>query len=337
MVRRAAPPLAVPVCLSIASYDDFLEAHRLLIENRFPTPLLTARQVQEGIWISRNVSLHPSAVLTAPVFIGENCRVGEAVQLGPMATLGHDSVLDRQSVVRNAVVLPGSYVGEALDLETSIVDGGRLINVTLGAELAIDEAFLLGSVSGGRKLSPRRLAGRIFAGLLLLVFLPVLLLTLLVCYLAGRRPIVCRREFVRLPAANNPERWQTGTLPLLAAAPPESGVAHFLLWFLPGLFSVVRGRIGLVGVSARSKAEVESLSPDWRAMYLRGEAGLITEAFVRHGAYPSAEDQHACDVFYAVSAGLALDAAILWGYAARVCGLGAARAKSGATTAGGQV
>jgi hypothetical protein len=331
-IRQAVPrSVESAMVLSLADYSSYLEANRLVLEGRFPIPLLTAREVQPGIWISRNVSLHPSAKLEAPVFVGENCRIGEAAQIGPLAVLGRDCVLDRQSMVRESVVLPGSYVGEALDLENAIVDRGKLINITLGAELAIGEEFLLGSVTGRGGARGRRLLGRMFAAMLLAVFSPVLLLVWLAHAFS-----VHRRDVLSLPAPSDPDRWQTVSLASFAAAEPRSALAHFLRTLLPGLWAVVRGRLCLVGVPPQTPGEVQALPADWRAMYLRSRAGLITEAFVEHGAAASADDRYACDAFYAVSAGARLDASILLRYTARLCGFGALKPKSRPTAAGGE-
>lgn len=334
IVRRAARPLEVPIVLSIAGYGGLLDTNRMMLEGRFPMPLLTARQVEEGIWISRNVSLHPTARLMPPVFIGENCRIGEEAQIGPMAVLGHDSVLDRQSMVKDSLILPGSYVGEALDLENSIVDRGKLINVTLGAELAIGEAFLLGSVSGRDKSRAHRLAGRALAALLLVIFSPLLLLVLLGRALFGQRPIVSRQQNVRLPAPSDPDRWETISLPALTAAPPTSAMAHFVLCFLPGLLSVVIGRVGLAGVPPRTREQIEALPEDWRTMYLRSRAGLVSEAFVLHGAGANSDDEYAAELFYAVSSGVRLDFSILMRYAGRILGFGVLKAKSRSAAGG---
>jgi len=321
-ILRAAAPARVEsaLTLSFRDYPAYLEAHRAVLEQRFPMLLLTGRQAADGIWLSRNVAIHPTARLTAPVFIGENCRIGEDVQLGPHAVVGADSALDRQSTVRNSLVLPGSYVGEALDLENSIVEQGRLVNVDLGAEIAIGDEFLLGSLAGRKSVARwPRLIGQAFAVALLLVLWPIILLTAVALAAVRRGVPFPREEFVHLPAPSDPDRWRVSSY---RSGAPANAVrtawGHLLLRFLPALPAVAVGRLALVGVEPRSGDAIQALPPDWRALYLKSKVGLLTETFVEYGADASADDRYACEAFYSVSRGVRLDCSILARYAQRL-------------------
>jgi len=337
MLREAAPGrVQAGVTLDIRDYRGYLAAHDAILHQQFPLLLLTGRQASEQIWISRNVSIHPTAKLTAPLFVGENCRIAEGVQLGPGAVVGANSALDQQSSVREAVVLPGSYVGESLDLERSIVDQGRLVNVELGAELAIGDEFLLGSMAGKK---PRarwaRMAGRLFAIGVLLVLWPVVLLTALILAMGLRAAPFQPERFVVLPAAEDPDRWRTSSVRAAARARSlHSAAAHFILRFLPGLPAVALGRLALVGVEPRAPETVQALPADWRSLYLQSKAGLRTEAFVQYGSQASANERYACEAFYAVSAGFRLDLSILTRYMASIWGFGKPRAQRRYQSAG---
>jgi len=179
-----------------------------------------------------------------------------------------------------------------------------------------------------------RVAGRIVAALLLLVFSPLLLLIVAAVAIFRRGPLFSYRPSVRLPAAGDPDRWETFSLPALTSGVAASAAAHFALCFLPGLPSVVMGRLALVGVPARTREEVEALPADWRAMYLRSRVGLVQEAFVQHGSGATADDRYAAEIFYSVSAGVRLDASILLRYAGRIFGLGSRKLRSRAVTGG---
>jgi hypothetical protein len=309
--------------LSIRDYDRYLDAHAAVLDQRFPLALLTGRQAGERVWISRNVSIHPSATLTAPVFIGENCRIGEGVQLGPGVVIGPNSVIDRKSSVRETVVLPGSYVGEALDIERSFVDQGKLVNVAIGAELGLGDDFLLGSMAPA--IARSRAAGlvdRLLALALLIVFFPIVVLVAIGVAVSRLSSPFASREFVRLPAPPDPHRWKTARLTTLTAGTARSPLAHFLLRFLPGLPTAILGRVSLAGVEPRSPEEIESLNSDWRALYLKAHPGLVTEAFVQYGDRATTDEQYACEAFYAAAPGMSLDLSILRRYVARILGFG---------------
>lgn len=325
-ILGAAAPARVrcEMQLSVRDYEAYLQAHEAVLDQRFPLALLTGRQAGERIWISRNVSIHASAKLTAPVFIGENCRIAEDTQIGPRAVIGANSVVDRKSAIRETVILPGSYVGEALEIERSVVDQGKLVNVAIGAELGLGDDFLLGSMSPPATRS--RLAiilERALALGLFLLFLPILVLTTIALAIARFSSPFVSHEFLRLPAPSDSDRWKTSRLTQMSGSRrARSAAAHFLLSFLPGLPAVVLGRIGLAGVEPRSPEEVSALPADWRALYLKGHPGLVTEAFVQYGPTATADEQFACEAFYAAAPGMSLDLSILRRYAARALGAG---------------
>ena len=134
-------------CLSFESGQAFLKSQRDVLDQKFPALLISGRQSDPGIWIARNVALHPTARLTAPVYIGENCRIGSSAQIGPYAVIGQNSVVDAHTIVVDSMVAPGTYVGEGLELESVIVDRNRLLNVRPETSLLTGEAFLLGALT----------------------------------------------------------------------------------------------------------------------------------------------------------------------------------------------
>ena len=315
--------------LSVRSFEDLLEANWAAIEKRFPKLMLSGREAGEGIWIARNVSLHPTAQLTAPVYIGENCRINAGVQLGPRAVISSDCLVDQTSTISDTVIFAGSYVGEALELSHSIVDRNRLVSVKDATEIVVADNFILGSFVERDLLQlAKRARSRILAGLLLVLTSPLLLLAWLWCRVTRKGPAICRRSAVRLPA---PEGTDTESYDLISFCPSakmhqRGGAAHeFFLHFLPGLINAARGHLTLVGVAPRSAEEIAGLPDDWKQLYLESIAGLITEAYVVHGASPSQDRLYSAEVFYAATVSARHDAGLAAGYAARLIGLKRAR------------
>lgn len=317
----------VPRPLSMRTFDEILAAHEAVLGKQFEGLMLTGREVEPGIWLSRNVVLHPTAEVTAPVYIGENCEIGAGVKLGPRAVLGHGCVLDTHSTVTNSLILPGSYVGEGLELADVIVDKNRLVNVRFGAAVTITDNFILGSLTDhhGVQLA-MRIFGRAMAAIGLLLLGPVLIGTAV--YLKARRhgAVLHRREVVHLPAGPEATSWETYSL--WSFLPPEEMSAHangtltpskrdFLLRVLPGLTSVVRGQLSLVGVPSRTAKEIQALPHDWQTLYLKGKAGLITESAVYCDAAAGEEERYAAETFYVASAGWRHDLRVLTGYLAQ--------------------
>jgi lipopolysaccharide/colanic/teichoic acid biosynthesis glycosyltransferase len=225
------------------------------------------------------------------------------------------------------VIFPGSYVGQALEVEDVILDKNRLINVRLGGAVAVTDDFLIGSLASGqfRRWSGRLLA-RLLALLLLLLAFPVLLLTAGVLKLFRRGPIFFRQEAVRLPTAPEERRWRTYELLSFdpndpSASPLGSGVPcswrALLLRGLPGLIHIVRGELSFVGVPPRSRAAIRNLPNDWQLLYLRAKAGIVTEAAVRSRETPDEDELYAAEAFYVATANWIYDLKLLLRFLAR--------------------
>ena len=308
----------VGACLSARTDRALLEAQEAAMKGAFGPMMTRGTQVAPGIWISRNVSLPGSVTLREPVFIGENCRIGEGVVLGPNAVLSDDCVVDRRSRVRNAVVMSDSYIGEDLEVADALVDRNRLVNVRLGAVLPIRDDFLLGNISRRHLTNWLRDAASRLAGMALMIpAIPLIVAARAVW--AARGKGARKLEVLRLPSGEDLADWRTFALAQCGGKEPcQEPRAHFFGTFLPGLFSVVRGDLRLVGLAPRSPAEVRDLPPEWLGIYLQCKAGLITEAHVQGVDPGSKEEVFAAEAYYAARAGLRYDLGLLFKYAVRL-------------------
>jgi mannose-1-phosphate guanylyltransferase len=257
--------------LTMNSYEDLLESHERVLAKHRSDLLLTGREVSPGIWISRNVALHPTATLVAPVYVGENSRINENAQLGPGAAIGRDCIIDRHTRVVHSVVSEGTYVGEGLKLEHVYAEPERLVNTKLGTEVEGVDDLLLGRVRAHPGLYLKRAVEWMIAALLFVLTLPLLPILL-------RRSPSRIKDAVRTPTVSCPARWRTFAF---SGVEPEEGEAaelmrHLLFSLVPSLKDVLRGRIHFVGVRPRTRDEVELLTNRERALYLRSPLGIVS-------------------------------------------------------------
>ncbi len=268
-----------PRPLSAGSYEDLIDANRRALMREFPGLLVGGREVQPGVWLARNVTIHPTARLVPPAFLGENSRVGAMVQVGPAASIGKDCMIERDTFVSDSVVCGGSYVGRQLALRGVVVDRSRLINTKWDAEIEDVDDLLLGSVFGTPwRTRVRRACGRSVAAMACMLASPCLL-ALWVCSVVGFVPALQRVSMVRTPAVSEPYRWKTAALWSFGARQIPSGgagwVRHFFFCFLPALPSIAAGRLGLVGTRPRSKEEIEQAPLSKRNAYLGSRVGVL--------------------------------------------------------------
>lgn len=297
--------------LDFRDFETLLASQRSILGKATGIAHLAAREVEPGTWIARNVIIHPTAELTPPVFIGENSRIGSGAKIGPNAVVGHDSIIDQHTEVIDSAVLPGSYCGEHLELDHVVVDRNRLVSSRLGTSVNITDTFILSALRAkGRKHWFRSLVSRSLATALFIFTLPIVLLTALVLWLARRSPLFYYRRVAQLPG--DPASSQAKTFNLYsfrnpADRQPFTKLSWVLLDFLPALGQVVMGKLHLVGVCPRTQSEIDCLPEDWRALYLQGRAGLLTEAFVIHGPTATEDEIYSCEAYYIAAGGLGHD------------------------------
>jgi hypothetical protein len=328
--------------LSVQSGGDLIASHLGVLTKKNSGLMMRGREIEEAVWLARNVSLHPTARLIAPLYIGENCRIARGVRIGPDAVIGHNCVLDEKSTVSRSVVFPGSYVGEALELSDAIVDKNCLINVRVGSEITIREDFILGSLAEKQlRRGWNQIASQLTAILLLLPALPIIAILALYFKLKGSGSVFTNGgPVVRLPAGSDPASWKTFALISLYGTQPASvkngsasdpdpnktpgppvGWRHFFLIFLPALINIARGDLRFVGVPPRAAQEIENLPRDWRALYLKSKPGIVTETMVHFGSRASLDEMYSAEAVYSVSSGLKHDLRLLARYTGQVLGL----------------
>lgn len=315
--------------LSIQTFEGLLSSHRTLLDKDFPALSFLSREVENGIWLSRNVSLHPTTRLIPPVYINEDCRISSGTTLGPHATIGSGSVLDSGCFVENAAVFPNTYVGDGLELKDVLVDKNRLINVRHNTAVSISEHFILGGVSASNLgFRFRTAVSQAAAVALLLLLWPLILVMPPLLKTFRRGPAIFKKQAVRLPTQSDNAFWQTfnflsfvphdTTLVSKSDKSKHGGLRHFLLQFVPALLSIVRGNLHFVGVRPRSREEIETLDSDWQDLYLKSKAGIITEAYINYGDQPTEDEIYTSEVFYASTGGLGHDFKLFFTYVRRM-------------------
>jgi hypothetical protein len=319
------PAFKSELTLDVRSYAGVLRANTLLLGKRFPELLLKAAEAEPGVWLARNVVIHPTANLLAPVYVGPNCRIGQGTQMGPGVVMGHGSYLGKRSEVSDAIIFSGSFVGDELELKQVLVDRNQLISVKLGVAIEINEDFLLSSMAGGwltKKII--RAFSRSTALVVLVWSLPFAGFFLLFALAKGLKFGFKKKKMLRLPLPRDRSLWKEYALLSLSGqfkCRPEDGFFDFFLRFLPGLVSVIKGDLAMVGLPPRDARELKALPTVRKNLCHMTKAGLVDEASVVFGPNPDPDEHYSSEAFYAARAGLRLDMRILLRYFGRICGL----------------
>lgn len=287
-IRRAP----VPAPMSVATPADFLASCGQILDQQ--------TSVSQG----RGCEIHPSVQIQPPAIIGRHVKIAAGAVIGPRSIIGDGAFIDEHALVRDAVVLPYTYIGESLSLNNAVARGNRLANVALGTVLEVTDAHLIAPLPQPVEPVSVRVPRRERLGAIALrwTLLPFWLLCRLragaevdeasrTCMVTVPRPGLGMPTEVRLPFA--PPRWA------FQSPTPRPWLRHFTHTFYPGLTEVSHSWLRLVGPTPRPLAEIAMLPDDWRDLYLRHSCGLLNEALImdRCGRDPDmqfASDALAC-------------------------------------------
>lgn len=240
--------------------------------------------------------LHPDAEVVGPALIGPGCLVAAGARIGRHVVLSRDVVVDDGTSVRDAVILPGSYLGRELDVHDAIVNGGRIAHVALGVETVLPQSEGLAmSLDGSRAAGPS-LAGRLAAAVAALVLAPVV----------AAATLLRRNGEPALPWT--PQPVVVGLDPVtrqIAVAPLRCSRAGGSAWrrwaaHYGGLLDVVQGRRCWFGVRPRRSGEWYALSAEWQSLLASAPIGLLNAPAWSGDDGIRQEAGAAADAFYAV-------------------------------------
>jgi len=219
---------------------------------------ITRNPVAPGLWIGNGCRIHPTAVVTAPAYLGDHVLVGAGAVVGPNAAIGARSIIDRNATVIDGIVAPESYLGAGVEMRQSLLAGRSLVNVALGACVEVPDRELAGPASRSRDATAPGIAERLVAAGLWAALLPLRLLA-----------TACAGGPATQPAQD-----------AVFQGIPGAWLRHFRECFHPGLGGVVRGRLRIVGPLARSPEQVAALPESWRKLHRLAAPGLVNEALL---------------------------------------------------------
>jgi len=235
-------PLKLQPLESVGSYYR-ISADTL--ENGSARYVLPGYGNEPGCAIGRNVVISKTVEIRKPVSIGNNVQILSGAVIGPGAIVGSNVIIDKESSVKNAVVLDNTYIGENLDVNGRIASGNLLIDPRSGVSIAMEDPHLLAGIKASGKSGTvgRNAVHAVVAAILIAMQLIPFLLLFLFLKLQGRWRsgtktclADCTGNTITLPTA---EITGTGLAASLAAA--------ISLERLPLLFRVITGQLAIIG------------------------------------------------------------------------------------------
>ncbi len=204
--------------------------------------------------VGANTSIHKSARLQGPCIIGDNCYV------------------DQGANVNNSIVLPGTYIGENLQIENSIVAGNTLFRIDRGVQIQVPDPMLISDIQEEISATVTQWPDRITAVALLILSVPLWVLALFLSLSSHVWPltkhsIVSNRFDLNIGSKDRRivNEWRFSTnVPILR--------------FLPKLFLVATGDLRMLGSAPLSPMAFATPKTKWDTRNDQPNSGLLGPA-----------------------------------------------------------
>lgn len=327
-VREERTPALVA---DIDTFVIYLNASRAAMDGDLKGVRFIGSHPEEGVWLGRNVSIHPTAHLNPPVVIGDDCLIRSNVVIGPHAEIGNGVIIDADATVKESIVHEGVYVGEGTELVHSIVRRKWLISVKWGTGTYVAEDFLLGDVSGEIvSHHSYRFLNLILGLLLFMLFSPLFVVAAILVKLTSRGPLFEKTPMVGPVAPDMSGHKRFEMLDFRTHIVDEDGnltdretfVGRLLnalhLTGLPRLLNLIRGDVNLVGMSPISVSEADDYGREWLSVRGDSPVGLVSLWHVTR-RYDTSLDAHVtADAYYSAKRSFWQDVKILFKWLLRL-------------------
>jgi len=125
---------------SVAAYYDL---NMKMVRGEFLRYLTAGYGMADGSSVGYNVLTPPSALLHAPIMVGNDCRMGIMSTIGPNVVIADHVIVDSRTELSNCIILQDTYIGQNLEIRRKIVVGNRLIDPSDGTVVEIDDSWVV--------------------------------------------------------------------------------------------------------------------------------------------------------------------------------------------------
>lgn len=283
--------------VEISDLPGFLAINRALLTGEQEGVSILSLERSPGIWVGRNSTIAASAKLTPPVLIGANCQIRDNVEISG-AVVCDRVVIDTQAHVADSVILENTFIGSHTEVVRAVVRKNCIISVDRGVVVTVTDPIILADLAEAIPEDHRqRFFDLITATTLAVLFSPVLVLMFLAdlilpsLNLMGHEQCYGNRE---TPTLSGAHLKKTFVLRQFRFGP-------LVVRKLPGLLSVIRGDLTMVGAKPLSNEELAEITGKWQELRQDTIRGLfhIWEAEGEQDA--SFEERLVMENFYAAT------------------------------------
>lgn len=280
---------------------------------------VTSEGLSEGVWLGRDIALHPEARIHPPVYIGTGSQLLPQAEIGPNVVIGSHVVVGRGTSIKESTVLDNTFIGELLDVEHKVINRRAIIDMKRDEVVNVDEPYLLADISPTFYSNYiQTLLEKLIGGLIFFVLSPVMLLIILLLLWTSRESvfdlverIVARSEGLADSSQRGPHSIFVTHFRTRDAAKQYTKVGRWLerweLYRLPALWNVLTGELSLVGVQPLSADEALLIQDEWQTIRFSSKAGFTGFWYTQAAADADFLERSTVDAYYTATRSLAVD------------------------------
>src|SRR5579872_3721348 len=123
----------------VGTLPAYLRAHQDVLDEKVKVDI-AGFPLRPGVWLGKGAEVHPSATITGPAILGDNCHVGADTTVGEYCVIGANvRTGDNVSIIRT-VIHDNGFIGQGVRLEGC--GRGRSCDLRQGARC--EEGVVLG-------------------------------------------------------------------------------------------------------------------------------------------------------------------------------------------------
>jgi mannose-1-phosphate guanylyltransferase/phosphomannomutase len=145
----------------VGTLEAYLRAHADILDGKVHVEV-PGFPLRPDVWLGAGAEVHPSATIVGPALIGDNCRIGQGVELNGHCVLGANVRVGDNTVIERSVIHDNVYIASAVSARGCVI--GRSCDVRQGVHL--EDGVVLGEgsrvgrqavVAAGVKVYPRKI------------------------------------------------------------------------------------------------------------------------------------------------------------------------------------
>lgn len=249
---------------------------------------------------SPDAVLECGAQIEGPALIGAGCFVAQGAHIGAGTVLSRDVIVSTGSVIRHSVVLPQTFIGQNLELDSTVVNAQSVQHLRLGVRTVLhpSEGLLLNL----QRKAPAGTSwlGRTTAAVACLVCLPWLALDAGVRRARGL-PLRWVKQMVVVGRDIDTAKVHLKTL---RCEPAIAGDQRHLLAYYGAWLDILSGHRNWFGARPRRPSEWYAIGRDWQLLLANTPVGCLYAPAWCESDLENTDARAAADVFFTVRQGV---------------------------------